>query len=1020
MGDNPFRTFADPQLEYRPHLSNPAAPLPQSPPQTLAQIHLHSPSTGHATNGTAAATEEEGVIKCICGFHEDDGETVLCELCNTWQHIACFYASPDDVPDIHKCTECWPRALDLTIPGAVKPRIKQGQAADATHDERKLKRPGPKPHRKSKTKDSFHSSLVTNGWSSNDHPVQDRTSRSPRELGPPAKKPKTSHKHHGSVATASTSSATPHLFSSSHHRTLSNTDAAMTLPLADCPPEYFSPEFIRVHQENTAFTPAHANLHLDMTVTNSLSNWLDDPEEFAKATGGQTHDEVFQHLPQQIEELECPVKKHVYRDTSIQFHGGHPSWPCLTVERDLYAGDLVGEVRGSIGHREDYKTDPANHWRELHHPDHFVFFHPALPIYIDCRTEGNNLRYVRRSCRPNIRLDTIITGAREYRFCFTALTDMARGSEITIGWDTGHDPQLQECLSHSIGSAVMLEQEKQYVTHWVETILAHFGGCACEKNTEHMCWMAYFDRRLDNLSSDNAPRPAKKRRRTAKNTSPNATHMNNSRESSEAIAAYELHRSNTHSPRGRNSRDVTPGNNHNVDDGNDGVDALSARDRKKLMQQEHLFSKLDNTSNGTKRRKRVSNPTNTTSATAGTTVPVCIAGPKSDTPCTALLTPSKKTLNHSGSSNASNSNTPAPQTKSPPPSADPALHSGMTSDIMEVQATRTPSPPALLSRNSSKPTYIDSSAQTHEVKYQLPIRSIAVRRPCISLSQRLLRKSLARQLHDAAFSADQPAKKSMSAAVPKLALERTTSPPPRLDGLEASHASIVEGSSFPNVDVEMEDAVRSPRDGKRDDSATSVVEELAQSTMPEYTTSETPQPSAKPPEWLKQNVSADIVDQTSLSLAGRRSAGLHVDLPRPPLFSESSMADRPKPLLTGPLTSSTIESPLPITSAIGFLTTTLAASQHVTNGSIVPPTPSPAKKKMSLSDYMNKRKSETPASEKSLGQTQHMFGSLSSVAFGEVTASNITSSDGQEDPSKSADTRDTSKLEQDGHANADG
>lgn len=82
MGDNPFRPpFADPQPEYRPH--------------------LHA-TFEHATNGATATTEDEGVIKCICGFSEDDGETVLCELCNTWQHIACFYASPNSVPEVHK------------------------------------------------------------------------------------------------------------------------------------------------------------------------------------------------------------------------------------------------------------------------------------------------------------------------------------------------------------------------------------------------------------------------------------------------------------------------------------------------------------------------------------------------------------------------------------------------------------------------------------------------------------------------------------------------------------------------------------------------------------------------------------------------------------------------------------------------------------------------------------------------------------------------------------------------------
>lgn len=53
--------------------------------------------------------EEEGdtgIIKCICGYASDDGNTVLCEICNTWQHIICYYESAKDVPDTHYCASC--------------------------------------------------------------------------------------------------------------------------------------------------------------------------------------------------------------------------------------------------------------------------------------------------------------------------------------------------------------------------------------------------------------------------------------------------------------------------------------------------------------------------------------------------------------------------------------------------------------------------------------------------------------------------------------------------------------------------------------------------------------------------------------------------------------------------------------------------------------------------------------------------------------------------------------------------
>ena len=53
------------------------------------------------------------VIKCICNFQEDDGAIVLCEKCNTWQHIECYYYDSLDVPDTHECVACEPREFDV-------------------------------------------------------------------------------------------------------------------------------------------------------------------------------------------------------------------------------------------------------------------------------------------------------------------------------------------------------------------------------------------------------------------------------------------------------------------------------------------------------------------------------------------------------------------------------------------------------------------------------------------------------------------------------------------------------------------------------------------------------------------------------------------------------------------------------------------------------------------------------------------------------------------------------------------
>ena len=56
------------------------------------------------------------IIKCICGFQEDDQGMVVCEQCKTSQHSVCYYYRGGGMPFYskpnHKCADCEPRELD--------------------------------------------------------------------------------------------------------------------------------------------------------------------------------------------------------------------------------------------------------------------------------------------------------------------------------------------------------------------------------------------------------------------------------------------------------------------------------------------------------------------------------------------------------------------------------------------------------------------------------------------------------------------------------------------------------------------------------------------------------------------------------------------------------------------------------------------------------------------------------------------------------------------------------------------
>ena len=115
-----------------------ASILPHADTQ-LTSTAQFAPSR-HTANGYSPqveeAPEDDSVIRCFCGISEDDGNTVLCEVCNTWQHILCYY--PDgNVPDTHVCVICEPRPHDR------KGALERQQSARGliSPQERRIKKP---------------------------------------------------------------------------------------------------------------------------------------------------------------------------------------------------------------------------------------------------------------------------------------------------------------------------------------------------------------------------------------------------------------------------------------------------------------------------------------------------------------------------------------------------------------------------------------------------------------------------------------------------------------------------------------------------------------------------------------------------------------------------------------------------------------------------------------------------------------------------------------------------------------
>lgn len=366
--------------------------------------------------------------------------------------------------------------------------------------------------------------------------------------------------------------------------------------------EPYSIEFLHLYDDDPGDTPMQANLFNDITITGSLSSWSWNVESLRDAANGMSPQEVFHRCDHPLDSMTLPcLHKNEKQDVLFEADGQHPKWKFLTIDSLTPKGSIVGELRGKIGHMQDYVQDPMNRWDYLRHPVPFVFFHPKLPIYIDTRCEGSICRYLRRSCHPNLSMKTILENGSDYHFCFVAKDELEAGSELTIPWVL--DEHIRNFVHHRRTDDTKQDDgEEDYVTDWVGKVLADFGGCACDAPSQ--CALARYDRRHGGSANSTRQLPNGKHSKgrngyTSKPSPPSTGHATNSRAGSEAVKHHddEDHdesRSTPGSMRSKpRSRDLTPTHKAPGDVGAVPGLELSDREKRKIAAMEKNFEQLE-------------------------------------------------------------------------------------------------------------------------------------------------------------------------------------------------------------------------------------------------------------------------------------------------------------------------------------------------------------------------------------------------------------------------------------------
>lgn len=858
--------------------------------------------------------DDAGVIKCICNISEDDGSTVYCEKCDTWQHILCYYGESSEGVNQedfdHTCADCNPRPLDKQK-AVERQRARHGMqlaakdAKDAKDaNDKKAKRAPSKTHKKkSKPNDlplNGHTEGVKHG-SPQDHP--------------PAKKAKTSHKSSQSVSSQAPKRSPSHSAPKVNHgHPLSPATTPPDLP-NDFEIHTYTPQFLSSYDDGDVQIVDY-NKHANLKTTQTLSLWLQSGHPNFREDTGRDFEEVMQTtLPPPLN----PPLSIVSKDLPLA-QGTILRRQYLTTPSAIHKDVPMMELNGLVGLQREYCEDPANHWSELCAPMPFVFFPPSLPLYIDTRKEGSSARYVRRSCKPNAQLDTYLANESEYHFWLVSDRPIAADEEVTLPWDFKFPGQKlermvrllglddEETTGHSVSDIDHSEYTK--LSEWIPRILSEYGGCACDLGSD--CAFSRFYRNYAEKVQSRPNPPKRKRAKSKQHTiSPTSTgHATNSRAASEGHLdevpendGGSLARSRSKPP----SRERTPAR-HGSFDTLGILTEPTNRDKRKVQIAENLFQKSAQEPPRKKKRTHADGTTN-----PGTTK----AKGRNSSVSQTSEKPNEAEERRYVDAGTNGSKSVSPTSTVPHGSMHPAKHTTLRHASVASASRRN----SLVATRS----YCDAAVQTEPLAEQSTMPR--PKRRVMSLTMRLVAQKRRESL---------------------LAQERLTSV------MESESPATTKSSRGSPSIAHKQSSVSSP------DSAADV---------------DTPMP--EPPTMLANDSLSPLLSSNgtgpAVSLVKVKSPELRVHMPPVPVFSSPT----PAMSATTPISAngSMVQSPFSTTLPMPF-------SPATVNG--VAASPSPIKKKMSLSEYKSKA-NKAAASVKSALDNAPILKIASSTADAKAT-----------------------------------
>ncbi|XP_066913909.1 uncharacterized protein [Clytia hemisphaerica] len=350
-------------------------------------------------------TDQDGDTRCICGFDHDDGYMICCDMCSSWQHIECMGIKSSKVPEKYSCNNCLPRELDVKRAKEIQAKKRENMSEDDDDEDDEGEETGSEeePNKTSYTiKPSTEVSntptritlqLSNNITTTNQTPITTTTVKKGRR---------------GKI-----------------QRKKQITEQPRTTR--------------RKTRKKDKSESANSEESLQITDIDSFKAYLTANTSYDSIVENECDDEL-KNMHFKLPE----VVPHIDLKNIVKCHHLAENNKGVVASSSIASGNLILEYIGTLMSLKKFEDQNPNFQHNCPFVIKYMKIEP-FPIVIDARKNGNDARFLRRSCQANAELRHL-THNGSLHIMVISVVEILQNQEITVPFDPDSDlPGYIDC-----------------------------------------------------------------------------------------------------------------------------------------------------------------------------------------------------------------------------------------------------------------------------------------------------------------------------------------------------------------------------------------------------------------------------------------------------------------------------------------------------------------------------------------------------------------------------------------------